>query len=485
MAAGHDAAGTARAYLVLAALSAGLLLAPLEVAGQSAVPEGYQLVFSDEFTNLSLDPACTGAGTWGTYWCRWNVRHLSGNNDQALKADPEFRGSGGPTLADHGLLTHERTTGNTLKLYGHALPEELHDQYYGFPYVAGMISSERTHAQTYGYWEVRARLSNTSKGQHWALWLVPEDGSWPPEIDMVEVVGLDPNLFHMNAHGTGRDELVWFAPDDPTGWHTFGLLWTPEDLTWFVDGVERKRIANHINHPLHLLLTPEIGGNWAGSPDASTEWPMEAEIDYVRVYEAAGVPDVDDSPPTVPDGLVATAVSSSEIDLAWRPSDDDTAVSRYDVHRGSSLRGATTDTSFKDTGLAAGTAYNYRIRACDAAENCSSFSQWASATTEDAPPPEQQGVLEITDVGVRNAWKCSAVVWITSEPADGLVEYGTAPDALSQSVYEGALQQEHHLLLSGLTRKTMYYYHVVSIDEEGDVATSAVRSFRTLPNTRC
>ena len=69
-------------------------------------------------------------------------------------------------------MTHEQTTGNTLRLYGQPLPEPLRDQYYGFPYVAGMISSERSHAQTYGYFEVRGRLSNTSKGHHWALWLV-------------------------------------------------------------------------------------------------------------------------------------------------------------------------------------------------------------------------------------------------------------------------------------------------------------------------
>jgi Glycosyl hydrolases family 16 len=212
--------------------------------------------------------------TFARPWLHWK-RHLgdllvqversdvSGNNDQALKADPSFRGTGVPTLAERGLLTHERTVGNTLKLYGRVIPIANRSQYYSFPYVGGMISTERTHAQTYGYWEVRARLTNTSKGHHWAMWLIPQDGSWPPEIDMVEVVGKNPNAFYMNAHGTGKDELARFSPNDPFGWHTWGFLWTQNDLVWYVDGVERKRISNYINKPMYWLMSPEIGSSRA------------------------------------------------------------------------------------------------------------------------------------------------------------------------------------------------------------------------------
>jgi hypothetical protein len=269
------------------AMAAGLLLSiPEKVVGQSYVPQGYQLTFSEEFARISLDRSCTGNGTWATYWCKWNARNLSGNNDQALKADPCFRGSGGPTLAEHGLLTHKRTVGNTLKLYGRVIPKVIRSQYYSFSYVGGMISTERTHAQTYGYWEVRARLTHTSKGHHWAMWLVPQDGSWPPEIDMVEVVGENPSRFYMNSHGDGG-RLTWYTSSDPFGWHTWGFLWTQSDLVWFIDGIERKRTSNYINKPMYLLISPEIGDSWAGDPDRSTVWPMEMEIEYVRVYEAA------------------------------------------------------------------------------------------------------------------------------------------------------------------------------------------------------
>jgi hypothetical protein len=282
------------------ALAAGLLLLAVsdKVVAQSFVPQGYQLTFSEEFTRLSLDACCTRDGTWATYWCKWNIRNLSGNNDRALKANPSFRGTGGPTLAEHGLVTHERTVGNTLNLYGRVIPILIRSQYYNFSYVGGMISTERTHAQTYGYWEVRARFTNTSRGHHWAMWLIPQDGSWPPEIDMVEVVGENPNRFYMNSHGDKRP-LTWFSPDDPSGWHTWGFLWTQNDLVWYVDGVERKRISNYINKPMYLVISPEIGNSWAGSTDGSTVWPMEAEVDYVRVYEVGSAPSYDATAPSI------------------------------------------------------------------------------------------------------------------------------------------------------------------------------------------
>jgi beta-glucanase (GH16 family) len=305
-------------YLVMGLALGLLLFTPATILALLTTPQGYRLTFSDEFTGISLDPDCSGNATWATYWCNYNVRNLAGNDDQALKADPSFRGTGGPTLADHGLLTHELMPGNTLKLYGRVIPRSIRPQYYDFPYVAGMISTERSHAQTYGYWEARARLTNTSKGHHWAMWLVPEDGSWPPEIDMVEVTGKDPKTFYLNAHGTGKDELVWFSPDNPSGWHTFGFLWTQSDLVWYVDGVERKRIDNYINKPMYWLISPEIGNSWAGPTDNSTVWPMEAEVDYVRVYKLDAASN-DVTAPSVPTDLTSEVISSSQVDLSRGP----------------------------------------------------------------------------------------------------------------------------------------------------------------------
>ncbi len=126
-------------------------------------------------------------------------------------------------------------------------------------------------------------------------------------------------------------------------------------------------------------------------------------IDEVRVYNVAltaaqiqtdmnaaiggsSVPDT--TPPSTPSGLTASAVSSSQINLNWTASTDNVGVTGYLVQR-SQGAGSTNYTSvatptganYSDTGLLAGTVYNYRVAATDAAGNLSGYSSVASATT--------------------------------------------------------------------------------------------------------
>jgi chitodextrinase len=112
----------------------------------------------------------------------------------------------------------------------------------------------------------------------------------------------------------------------------------------------------------------------------------------------------DTSPPTVPTNLVATAASSTQIDLSWTASSDNVGVAGYDVERcqGAScsnfMQIATpSGTSFDDTGLTPSTSYNYRVRAGDAAGNLSAFSNTASASTQ-AP----QGVVPTVSIVAPN-----------------------------------------------------------------------------------
>jgi len=93
------------------------------------------------------------------------------------------------------------------------------------------------------------------------------------------------------------------------------------------------------------------------------------------------------APPNPPSGLTATAASSSQINLAWTASTS-SGVTGYLVERcqGSGCTGfaqvaTVAGTTYNDTGLLAGTSYNYRVRATDAAGNLSGYSNTASATT--------------------------------------------------------------------------------------------------------
>jgi chitodextrinase len=90
---------------------------------------------------------------------------------------------------------------------------------------------------------------------------------------------------------------------------------------------------------------------------------------------------VDTTAPTTPTNLTATAVSSSQINLAWTASTDNVGVAGYKVYRGGSQVGTSTSTSYSDNGLTAQTSYSYRIQAHDAAGNNSAQSTSVSATT--------------------------------------------------------------------------------------------------------
>ena len=88
--------------------------------------------------------------------------------------------------------------------------------------------------------------------------------------------------------------------------------------------------------------------------------------------------------PTPPEGLTATAVSTSQLTLSWSPSTDDIGVNRYTIYRdGESLatvRGWTT--TYADRGLAANSTHTYRVVASDGNGNTSGSSADATATTK-------------------------------------------------------------------------------------------------------
>ncbi len=90
--------------------------------------------------------------------------------------------------------------------------------------------------------------------------------------------------------------------------------------------------------------------------------------------------------PSVPTGLAASAVSSSQINLSWTASTDNIAVGGYAVHRNGTAIATTTGTSYSDTGLSASTQYSYFIRAFDTSNNYSAFTSTVYATTTAATP---------------------------------------------------------------------------------------------------
>ena len=103
----------------------------------------------------------------------------------------------------------------------------------------------------------------------------------------------------------------------------------------------------------------------------------------------------DTTAPSVPTGLTAAAVSSSQINLSWTASSDNVGVSGYRVYRGGTQIATTSMTSYANTGLSPSTTYSYTVAAYDAAGNLSAQSSSASATTQ-APPDTTPPTVSIT-----------------------------------------------------------------------------------------
>jgi hypothetical protein len=115
----------------------------------------------------------------------------------------------------------------------------------------------------------------------------------------------------------------------------------------------------------------------------------------------------DTQAPSVPTNLTATAVSSSQINLSWSPSSDNTGVTGYDLYRNGGFLKSVTGTSASDTGLTASTVYAYFVKARDAAGNVSGGSSTASAATAGSGSGSCTGALS-TSAAIQNAMKGAA-----------------------------------------------------------------------------
>jgi beta-glucanase (GH16 family) len=166
----------------------------------------------------------------------------------------------------------------------------------GMPYTSGMVSSYGKFAQEYGWFEIRAKFPK-GKGMWPAFWLLPETKAWPPEIDVLEILGHEPDKVYMTNHwknADGKHEYKgdsWKGLDFSADFHTFALEWSPDAIVWYVDDVERYRTTANVPHePMYILANLAVGGDWPGMPDDATPFPGYMDIDYIRVYKKKEAP---------------------------------------------------------------------------------------------------------------------------------------------------------------------------------------------------
>jgi beta-glucanase (GH16 family) len=250
-------------------------------------PAGLHLTFDDEFNSLSLNmgTASTAGGTWTTYYSGFGVRSLTGNHEQEIYVDPSFAGTSGAPL---GLNPFSDQNG-TLTITAAPAPASALPYLSGFQYTSGTLNTENSFAQTYGYFDMRAELPAGGQGLWPAFWLLKNNNTWPPEIDVLEQVSSPAsNIFSTvidSAQPNQQGNVN--VGDTSAGFHDYGVLWTPQTITFYFDGRQLFSTPTpaDMNSPMYMIMDLALGGSWAGSVNANTNWALaNMKIDYVRAY---------------------------------------------------------------------------------------------------------------------------------------------------------------------------------------------------------
>ncbi|GAA6210052.1 hypothetical protein NBRC116601_33450 [Cognatishimia sp. WU-CL00825] len=180
-----------------------------------------------------------------------------------------------------------------LSITAQRTPDHLQDE---IPedWISGLLETHGTFDQTYGYYEIRAKIPE-GQGLWPAFWLAPADFSWPPEIDILEALGSMSDVYRAAVHAPVWGDKVtaalsWLVPDLSTDFHTYGMMWTPETISFTLDGRVMFEVAtpDNMHQDMALRLNLAIGG-WDGGADGSTPNGASFDIDYVRVYDIPGL----------------------------------------------------------------------------------------------------------------------------------------------------------------------------------------------------
>ena len=163
---------------------------------------------------------------------------------------------------------------------------------HGKKYTSAVITNYNKFSQKYGYFEGRFRIP-AGKGLWPAFWMLPYPQHWPPEIDIFETIKDDPQIYmtyHWDDKGHKSYGTHWTEDSFSYSkqFHTYGLLWEPDKIVWYIDGVERSRFTEArviVSEPMYLLINFGIDAGWPGPCDATTPFPSYYECDWIKVYQ--------------------------------------------------------------------------------------------------------------------------------------------------------------------------------------------------------
>ncbi len=245
-------------------------------------PEGWRLVWHDEFEGFDID-----AAKW-----QFEVNGRGGGNNELQY----YTDRGENAFIENGALVIQ------------ALKEEYTGTDGTRSYTSARMRTKNKGDWKYGRFEIRAKLP-FGQGIWPAIWMMPTDavyGSWPSsgEIDIMEELGQEPNKVYqtlhfggVGAHSQTGGSYVLKSGDFSDDFHLYTLEWDSTAMRWFVDDalVQIKKVDSWyttaaprpapFNQRFYVILNLAVGGNWPKSPNATTRFPQRLSVDYVRVFQ--------------------------------------------------------------------------------------------------------------------------------------------------------------------------------------------------------
>lgn len=155
----------------------------------------------------------------------------------------------------------------------------------------GGVSNARSFHQTYGKYEMRARL-DPAKGTRGVSLLWPTGGGWPPEIDWFEIGGKNATrqgYLATNHYGAENNMDHLKIPGDFTQWRLIRLEWSPQLLAFYIDNkfVGKLTGPNIPSRDMWMGLQTNVAQLATEQPDATTPAVVNFQIDWIAAYARA------------------------------------------------------------------------------------------------------------------------------------------------------------------------------------------------------
>jgi beta-glucanase (GH16 family) len=265
-------------------------------------PVAMHLTFHDDFNDYPLaDGQWTshyaGGAAWpdARYWGGDGSdfkRKTSANGEQQIYVDSRYAGRGSTPLG----LDPFKVKGGVLSIIAARTPPEFKPVLFDNEYISGILTTQNSFAQKYGYFEIRAKVP-VGTGVWPAFWLLANDGGWPPELDVMEGRGEEPGAIVMTTHWRHPDtqkiescEENFTVPTAPGEFHNYGALWERDRITYFIDRkpVSDIRVPVGFDDPMYMIINLAMGAKYfqgVGFVNAESPASVAFQIDRVSVYQ--------------------------------------------------------------------------------------------------------------------------------------------------------------------------------------------------------